>query len=321
MAWQDEQRQRRMMGEYNRSSRMLSSLVRPRLSQTVARNLAELTVDVRPCRLATLSAFQIEDNFDTPMTLSALRVVGTAQTRASFLAALLKPALAHAPETLGDVLHLTQASQRALAPWGLFKRIDVRIEQPQSLLAEKGAVDVVVDVKESGRLMLKSGTEVGQGEGSAVSPHLCRRTSSSDELEGLTDALLRLPICARRPVHHRQRQECLWRRRDALGVLFARHQDAVRDRGASPSCLLRPRRPSPLTLAPPSKPLPQVTLRTPLFASPLHSLALAGFSLDRDNTAFASHWEGLKGGRISYEVRRLPRAGLSSPWTLLRPAR
>lgn len=103
------------------------------------------------------------------MTLSALRVTGTVQTRASFLAALLKPALSTTPETLGDLLHLTQATQRALAPWGIFKQIDVRLETPQSLLAEKGAVDLVMDVKESGRLMLKSGTEVGQGEGSAVS--------------------------------------------------------------------------------------------------------------------------------------------------------
>lgn len=46
----------------------------------------------------------------------------------------------------------------------------------------------------------------------------------------------------------------------------------------------------------------EVSLRTPLVASPLHSLSLTGFSLDRDNTTFASHWEGLKGGRLSYEV-------------------
>jgi outer membrane protein insertion porin family len=103
------------------------------------------------------------------MTLSSLRVLGTAQTRASFLSSLLNPLLSSSPQTLGDLLHLTQSAQRALAPWGIFKQIDVRLEQAQSLLAEKGAVDLVVDVKEAGRLMLKSGTEVGQGEGSAVS--------------------------------------------------------------------------------------------------------------------------------------------------------
>jgi outer membrane protein insertion porin family len=162
MAWQDEQRQRRMMGEYQRSSRMLSSLVRTRLPQSSRMASNSVPADHESC------CRQIEDNFDAPMTLSALRVTGTVQTRASFLAALLKPSLATTPETLGDLLRLTQATQQALAPWGIFKQIDVRLETPQSLLAEKGAVDLVVDVKESGRLMLKSGTEVGQGEGSAV---------------------------------------------------------------------------------------------------------------------------------------------------------
>ena len=47
----------------------------------------------------------------------------------------------------------------------------------------------------------------------------------------------------------------------------------------------------------------QGTLRTPLLASPLHSLSLSGFSFDRDNTAFASHWEAVQGAKLSYDVR------------------
>lgn len=44
----------------------------------------------------------------------------------------------------------------------------MRLEQAQSLLAREGAVDVVIDVEEAGRVTLKSGTELGQAEGSAV---------------------------------------------------------------------------------------------------------------------------------------------------------
>lgn len=45
-----------------------------------------------------------------------------------------------------------------------------------------------------------------------------------------------------------------------------------------------------------------VSLTTPLFASPLLSFALSGFSFDRDNSAFASHREQAQGGRAKLSV-------------------
>lgn len=45
--------------------------------------------------------------------------------------------------------------------------MNVRLETAQSVLAPKGSVDVVVDVKEVPRWYLKTGTEVGAGEGGA----------------------------------------------------------------------------------------------------------------------------------------------------------
>lgn len=44
-------------------------------------------------------------------------------------------------------------------------------------------------------------------------------------------------------------------------------------------------------------------MTTPLFASPLLHFALSAFSLDRDNTAFASHRERSQGGRAKISVR------------------
>ena len=48
----------------------------------------------------------------------------------------------------------------------------------------------------------------------------------------------------------------------------------------------------------------QLALSTPLFASPLLSFALSAFSLDRDNSAFASHREQSQGGRAKFSVNQ-----------------
>jgi hypothetical protein len=95
-------------------------------------------------------------NLDTPLQLSAVRILNTVQTRSSFLSSLLVP-----------LLSLSQQIHAALYPFGIFKTIDVRLETAQSILAPEGSVDVVVDVKEVPRWYLKSGTEVGAGEGGA----------------------------------------------------------------------------------------------------------------------------------------------------------
>jgi outer membrane protein insertion porin family len=43
-------------------------------------------------------------------------------------------------------------------------------------------------------------------------------------------------------------------------------------------------------------------MTTPLFASPLLSFAASAFSLDRDNSAFASHRERSQGARAKISV-------------------
>jgi len=51
----------------------------------------------------------------------------------------------------------------------------------------------------------------------------------------------------------------------------------------------------------------QVAFSTPLLASPLLSFAMSAFSLDRDNSAFASHREQAQGGRAKLSVCRVLR--------------
>ena len=117
-------------------------------------------------------------NLNTFTPLSALRVLNTQATRASFLSSLFSPLLVRhsaGPQNLDSLLQLTQEINATLAPFGIFKSVNVRLETAQSLLAKEGSVDVVVDVKEASRLSIKSGTEVGQAEGNAVSLDRCLR--------------------------------------------------------------------------------------------------------------------------------------------------
>lgn len=114
----------------------------------------------------------MHENLSTFTPLSALRVLNTQATRASFLSSLFSPLLVRhsaGPQNLDALLQLTQEINATLAPFGIFKTVNVRLETAQSLLAKEGSVDVVVDVKEAPRLSIKSGTEVGQAEGNAVS--------------------------------------------------------------------------------------------------------------------------------------------------------
>ncbi|CED83131.1 Predicted cell surface protein homologous to bacterial outer membrane proteins [Phaffia rhodozyma] len=215
--WQAQQRQARLQGEYQRSARLLNDIV--------------------------------YDNLQTNLPLASLRVLNTRQTRSTFLSSLLTPLLtarqpASEDPTLGSLLELTQEVKQALVPFGLFKRIDVRLEQAQSLLAREGAVDVVVDVEEAGRVTLKSGTEFGQAEGSAYITGDVRNVFGGAETLSVSSSV------------------------------------GTKTRSAF-----------------------EASLKTPLFASPLQSLVLSVFSLDRDNTSYASHWEGLQGGKLTWEKR------------------
>jgi outer membrane protein assembly factor BamA len=46
----------------------------------------------------------------------------------------------------------------------------------------------------------------------------------------------------------------------------------------------------------------QATFSTPVMASPLLQFSVQAFSFDRDNTAFASHREEARGGRVKFSV-------------------
>lgn len=101
-----------------------------------------------------------------------MRVEGAAHTRRSFLGWLIDPHLAAASHaerpTLESVLHTTRGITHTLHATDAFATVAPRLEASRDVFAEDGDVDLVLRVHERGRFYVKGGTEVGNGEGSAV---------------------------------------------------------------------------------------------------------------------------------------------------------
>ena len=103
--------------------------------------------------------------FDQPARVGAVRVDGATNTRASFLASIINPQLAKdCPQTLEGVLLTTRDIGHYLREADIFQTVTARLEPS----TRDGDVDVVFSTREKGRYYLKTSTEVGNNEGTAV---------------------------------------------------------------------------------------------------------------------------------------------------------
>lgn len=174
--WNEERIERRLRGEYERAGRQLSELV-SRVPFPRLKSKAESS-----SHLCT----QVHENLDTPLRLNAIRVIGTKSTRASFLSSLVAPYLPTlppasylsstphpasdaTPQTLGSLLRTTRDVSGLFAQFDIFRDIDASLEASPSVLAEAEDVDIVLRVKEAPKYFLRTATDIGDGEGSAVS--------------------------------------------------------------------------------------------------------------------------------------------------------
>lgn len=127
--------------------------------------------DLRPFK--SYGSPKINSNLNAPSRLASVRVEGAANTRSSFLGWLIAPHLANAPDaehvTLGNALHTSRGITRTLIETDIFATVEPRIEASRDVFAKDGDVDLVLRTRERGRFFVKGGTEVGSGEGSAVS--------------------------------------------------------------------------------------------------------------------------------------------------------
>jgi outer membrane protein insertion porin family len=112
---------------------------------------------------------QVSENAETPLRISAIRVLGANSTRPSFLAHLCSPYLSSDDTTtLADVLERTRALSNRLASFDIFSSLSASIEKSPSIFASDQDVDVVLNVQEKSRFFVRTATDVGNGEGNAT---------------------------------------------------------------------------------------------------------------------------------------------------------
>ena len=121
----------------------------------------------------------MNDTIDAPLHIANVKVHGAVHTSEAFLGWLIRPHLTLAPSdsastipsahsSLGSVLHTTRAISHSLSATDLFRKLSTRIER--STDGPPGDVDIIFNVREKGRFFIKTATEIGNSEGTAVSP-------------------------------------------------------------------------------------------------------------------------------------------------------
>ncbi|KAG8995249.1 hypothetical protein FRB94_009324 [Tulasnella sp. JGI-2019a] len=144
--WQEARLERRLRGEYESQVRKLVEVVSGNLGQ--------------------------------PSRITAIRVEGAPNTRASFLAGIIEPhiqsgvsrsANATAPPktSLAEVLETTRRISSLLQETQVFKSVHTTIERSGFPFADDNDVEVVYRCKERGKWFLKTSTDIGNQEGSA----------------------------------------------------------------------------------------------------------------------------------------------------------
>ena len=126
--------------------------------------------------LTVAPLFTRMDN-ETPVRIASIRVDGATHTRRSFLNRLIQPHLdpqsSVQSTTLGSIIHTTGRISELLRDTDIFHFVHPQLERSQGPLALDGDIDVIFKTREKGRLYLNTSTEVGNGEGNAVSPACC----------------------------------------------------------------------------------------------------------------------------------------------------
>ncbi|KAH9427402.1 hypothetical protein MCOR02_012306 [Pyricularia oryzae] len=150
------------------------------LSQAAQAGLEEQQKKLRQVAL-------IQQQMSRPATVNAINIHGANNLRRGFLDPIVKPLVDdenNAATTLGDVLGRLETVTTKLARFDLFKK------EPEIWLSSAGesdplaaVTDLNIDIKvtERGRLMLKTGTDLGDTEGSAYGNLLLRNVFGGAE--------------------------------------------------------------------------------------------------------------------------------------------
>ncbi|KAI9830561.1 MAG: hypothetical protein M1826_004587 [Phylliscum demangeonii] len=142
-------------------------------------------------RLAEL----LDSNTTLPVTLSSVSVLGAPRTRRSFLETVVKPMLSasrDAPYTLAEALAAVSAGASRLQKFDIFHTpVSIFIDRPPPTDAGSTPTDLAIyySVREKSRLLLKTGTDLGNTEGSAYGNVLWRNVLGGAETVSVSAAL------------------------------------------------------------------------------------------------------------------------------------
>jgi hypothetical protein len=115
---------------------------------------------------------QLNATASQPAHVHSLRVLGTERTRNSFLK--LATNNTFSGMTVADIINDVQQTADKLQRLDIFDSVNVILDTSKDPFAAKDAIDVIFSVKEKSRFFLKTGTEIGNGEGNMVSLHNCK---------------------------------------------------------------------------------------------------------------------------------------------------
>ena len=123
---------------------------------------------------------QIQDNSTLPTTISSIRVIGAPNTRKSFLERIFNPILSvnhDRPYTLAEAIREVSIGADKLNRLDIFHEpISLYLDRPPKTdpSTTPTDIDIYLTVREKSRILLKTGTSAGNGEGEAYTNILLR---------------------------------------------------------------------------------------------------------------------------------------------------
>lgn len=100
--------------------------------------------------------------------INAVTFLGAKTTRRSFLEKIVEPVLEG--KTVADVINRSQETAHQLQRFQIFDDVQLLLDRASDTdpLAAPGSINVIYRLKERSRLFIKTGTEIGNNEGSMV---------------------------------------------------------------------------------------------------------------------------------------------------------
>ncbi|KAJ5108783.1 SAM50-like protein [Penicillium angulare] len=134
----------------------------------------------------------LDQNSTLPTNISSVQFLSAPNTRRSFLEKVVSPLLENRdrPFTLSEALREISATADKLGRFDLFQQpISVNLDESKNPITGLRTIDVYLATREKSRILLKTGTDLGNAEGSAYGNLLWRNVFGGAETLNLNASL------------------------------------------------------------------------------------------------------------------------------------